>query len=75
MKEKKNNWLIGEMVFLLLAPFMVLAGILIYGILFDRWFKDPELILKASMLYCPACGSSFSNRPWFICLAFMAHFC
>ena len=50
MKEKKNNWLIGEMVFLLLAPFMVLAGILIYGILFDRWFKDPELILKASLV-------------------------
>jgi hypothetical protein len=50
MKEKKKNWLIGEIVYLLLAPFMVLAGILIYGILFDRWFKDPELILKASLV-------------------------
>jgi hypothetical protein len=50
MKENKKNWLIGEFVYLLLAPFMVLAGILIYGILFDRWFKDPELILKASLV-------------------------
>ena len=50
MKEKKKNWLIGELVMLLLAPFMVLAGILIYGVLFDRWFKDPELILKASLV-------------------------
>ncbi len=40
----------GELVMLLLAPLMVLAGILILGVLFDRWYKDPELILKATLV-------------------------
>ena len=38
----------GELTYLFLAPFLVLLGILSYGILFDKWHKDPLLILKYS---------------------------
>jgi hypothetical protein len=48
-QKKKKNWLAGEIGYLLLAPFLVLLGILIYGVLFDMWFKDPILVLKASL--------------------------
>jgi len=51
MKQKKGkNWLAGEIAYLLLAPFLVLLGILMYGILFDNWIKDVLLILQASLI-------------------------
>jgi hypothetical protein len=36
------------LVYLLLAPFVVLLGVLALGVLFDRWYKDPLLILEYS---------------------------
>ena len=48
MAKKKNSWLGRELSYLLLAPFMVLVGILVYGILFDKWYKEPMLILEFS---------------------------
>jgi len=50
MNNKKKSWLGSELTFLLLAPFLVLIGILGYGILFDKWFKDPMLILEYSAI-------------------------
>lgn len=51
MEQKKSkNWLASEIGYLLLAPFLVLLGILIYGVLFDTWFKDILVILKASLI-------------------------
>ncbi len=46
--KKKNRWLGREITYMFLAPFLVLLGILAYGILFDKWFKDPMFILQAS---------------------------
>ncbi len=46
--SKKKSWLGKELSFLFLAPFLVLLGVLGYGILFDIWHKDPQLILKYS---------------------------
>lgn len=48
MTQKKNSWVARELSYLLLAPLLVLIGILAYGILLDRWYKDPELILEYS---------------------------
>ena len=48
MSRNHNSWLGREITYLLLAPFLVLLGILIYGILFDNWIKDPKLILEFS---------------------------
>ena len=50
MNNKKKSWLGSELTFLFLAPFLVLIGILGYGILFDKWFKDPMLILEYSAI-------------------------
>lgn len=46
MNKKKKSWLVSEMTYLFLAPFLILIGILGYGILFDKWYKDPLLILE-----------------------------
>lgn len=46
--NKKNNWLSTELLYLALAPFLVLLGVLMYGILFDEWNKDIPVILKLS---------------------------
>ncbi|MCK5278104.1 MAG: hypothetical protein KAI99_11780 [Cyclobacteriaceae bacterium] len=48
MSKKKKSWLAGELTYIFLAPFLVLIGILGYGILFDKWYKDPILILEYS---------------------------
>jgi hypothetical protein len=48
MAKKNNPWLVREISYLLLSPFLVLLGILAYGILFDQWYKDPLLILQYS---------------------------
>lgn len=50
MSKSKKSWLGTELTFLFLAPFLVLLGILVYGILFDRWFKDPMIILEYSAI-------------------------
>jgi len=50
MSRKKNSWLGSELTYLFLAPFLVLIGILGYGILFDKWYKDPMLILEYSAI-------------------------
>ncbi|MCG8305818.1 MAG: hypothetical protein MI975_00405 [Cytophagales bacterium] len=50
MSKKKKSWLGGELTYLFLAPFLVLLGILFYGILFDKWYKDPLLILEYSAI-------------------------
>ena len=49
-QKKKKNWLAGEIAYLLLAPFLVLLGILLYGVLLDSWYKDPIIVLKASLV-------------------------
>lgn len=48
MAKKKKNWLGREIVYLLLAPLLVMVGVLLAGVLFETWYKDPMLILKAS---------------------------
>ena len=50
MSKKKNSWLGRDLSSLFLAPLLVLIGILLYGILFDQWFKDPMMILEFSGL-------------------------
>ena len=45
---KKKNWIATELVFILLAPLLVLLAVLLAGVLFDQWYKDPMLILKAT---------------------------
>ncbi len=45
---KKKNWLATELLYIALAPLLVLLGILIYGILFNDWQKDIILILRLS---------------------------
>ncbi|MCK5206443.1 MAG: hypothetical protein KAQ79_00435 [Cyclobacteriaceae bacterium] len=50
MSKKKKSWLAGELTYIFLAPFLVLIGILGYGILFDKWYKDPILILEYSAI-------------------------
>ena len=46
--SKKKSWLGSELTYLFLAPFLVLLGILANGVLFDKWYKDPILILEYS---------------------------
>lgn len=48
MSKAKKSRLVKELSYLFIAPFLVLMGILVYGILFDKWFKDPILILEYS---------------------------
>ncbi len=50
MSRSKKSWLGTELTFVLLAPFLVLMGILAYGILFDQWYKDPMVILEYSAI-------------------------
>lgn len=50
MGKSKKSWLGTELTYLFLAPFLVLIGILGYGILFDKWFKDPMIILEYSAI-------------------------
>jgi hypothetical protein len=50
MAKKKNAWLVREISYLLLAPFLTLLGVLIYGILFNIWQKEPLVLLKFSGL-------------------------
>jgi len=50
MSKKKKSWLGSELTYIFLAPFLVLLGILAYGILFDRWYKDPIVILEYSAI-------------------------
>jgi len=47
-KKKKSNWLAKELVYLLLAPLLVLTGVLLFGVLFDEWYRDPLVLLKFS---------------------------
>lgn len=48
--SKKKSRLGSELTYIFLAPFLVLLGILSYGILFDKWHKDPTLILEYSAI-------------------------
>jgi hypothetical protein len=50
MSKSKKSWLATELTFVFLAPFFVLLGILGYGILFDKWYKDPMIILEYSAI-------------------------
>jgi hypothetical protein len=50
MGKKNKSWLGSELTYLFLAPFLVLIGVLGYGILFDRWIKEPMLILEYSAI-------------------------
>jgi len=45
---KKKNWLANELMYLLLAPLMVMVGVLLLGVLFDDWHKDVDLLIKSS---------------------------
>jgi len=46
--SRKKNWLATELLYIALAPLLVLLSILMYGVLLDQWHKDPMLILKSS---------------------------
>jgi hypothetical protein len=48
MAKKNTSWLGRELSYLFLAPFFVLIGVVGYGILFDKWHKDPMLLLQYS---------------------------
>lgn len=48
MEKNKNSWIIREMTYLFLAPFLALTGVLLFGILFNKWIKDPVIILEYS---------------------------
>jgi len=48
MAVRIKNFLLNELAFLLLAPTLVMIGIVLYGILFDSWYKDAYNILLAS---------------------------
>lgn len=48
MTKKKKSWLARELTYLFLAPLLVLVAVLLAGVMFDTWYKDPILILKAS---------------------------
>lgn len=48
MAGKGRSRLSTEMLYIFLSPLLVLIGVLGYGILFDRWHKDPLLILHFS---------------------------
>lgn len=50
MSKKKRSRLGAELTYLFLAPFLVLLGILIAGILFDNWHKEPRMILEYSSI-------------------------
>ena len=50
MSKNKKSKLVSELSYLFLAPFLVLIGVLGYGILFDKWHKDPLLILEYSAI-------------------------
>lgn len=45
---KKKNWLATELMYLLLAPLVVMVGVILMGVLFDEWYKDMMLLLKAA---------------------------
>jgi hypothetical protein len=50
MAKKNSTWFVRELSYLLLAPFLVLIGVVGYGILFDKWHRDPLEILEYSGL-------------------------
>lgn len=47
-KKKKGNWLARELIYLFLAPLLVCTGVLLFGVLFDQWYKEPLMLLKFS---------------------------
>ncbi len=47
-EKKKKNWLARELIYVFLAPLLVMIGVLLFGVLFETWYKDPVFILKAS---------------------------
>jgi len=49
---KIRNFLANEALYLIGAPTLILLGIVVYGILYDYWYKDVYNISLASiMLY------------------------
>jgi hypothetical protein len=48
MSKSSKSWIGRELSYIFLAPLLVLLGILTYGILFDRWYKDPMMVLEFS---------------------------
>jgi len=47
---KIRNFLANEAIYLIGAPTIILLGIVVYGILYDYWYKDAYNISLASIL-------------------------
>ena len=50
MWMKIKNFLANETIYLLGSPTIILLGIVVYGILYDHWYKDVYNISLASIL-------------------------
>jgi hypothetical protein len=50
MWTKFKNFIGNEIIFLLGAPTLIMLGIVIYGVLFDDWYKDVYNIVLGSIL-------------------------
>ena len=52
MAARIKNFLLNELAYLLLAPVLVMIGIVLYGIFFDSWYKDAyDILLTSGALY------------------------
>lgn len=52
MSTKLKNLFINELVYIIGSPTIIMLGIVIYGILFDFWYKDAyNIALASSVLY------------------------
>jgi hypothetical protein len=52
MSIKLKNLLINELVYILGSPTIIMLGIVVYGILFDVWYKDVyNIALASSVIY------------------------
>lgn len=50
MWKKFKDLLAREILYLILAPTLIMAGIVLYGIFIDTWYKDYYNIMVASVL-------------------------
>jgi len=52
MGVRIKNFFLNELFFLFLAPTLVLLGVVLVGILYDRWYNDPyEILMTSGVLY------------------------
>lgn len=52
MGVRIKNFFLNELFFLFLAPTLVLLGVVLVGILYDKWYSDPyEILMTSGALY------------------------